>query len=728
MTGSGTSVTNVEHPLAKFGVILDHRDPDEHARDLTAAVCDWAGSGMDMVACLPVLLAALNWNGNPRALADAMPPRGEVFDITAFKNLMGQLNFASTVHEGHKISATTHLPAVVLRPGIPAIVVLAIEDGKTANAFDTQTGTIKEFPVSRLTGTVLTFEAMIATAEKPGVSWYRTLMRRFSRVWVFAFMLTGLSNLLALSVPLFVLFIYDRVIPTGSMLTLIGVTSGVGLALLTDIIVRKIRRRLINFAATRIGFMTGTEVFGRLLTLPTAMTEKASIGAQVSRIRDLERVKEFIAGPLGLAVLDIPFIIIFIVAIAIVAGWLAAVPLVAAIIYVLSGISFSRTVAREIEVSARLNTRRQEIIIEVVQRLRAIRAAGVTRAWVERFDAISTECARENAKNARITSLMSVFSQGLMLFAGLVTLGAGVHLVIAGDVTTGGLIASMILVWRAMAPMQGLFIFLTRIDQLKNSVIQTNRLLTLDPERSGGLPVKELKGLVEFANVTFRYPGAPDPAFSNVSFKAEPGQVTAIIGKNGSGKSSVLKLIAGLYQPLAGNIKIDDRDIRQIDPRELRQMIAYVSQSPHFFNGSIAENLRMSDSLASHDEIVAALEMAGVWDDIDALPDKLDTVISARQAEQFSNSLMMRLSLARAYLRKAPIVLLDEPITGLDFEAEFYFTAAIDHLQKTSTVFIVTHRPSHLRAADNVLILENGLVRYFGSAAEVRDKIPSHLI
>lgn len=717
-----------EHPLAKFGVVVEHQDPDELVTNLTAAIHEWQGGSNDIIACLPVLLVALGWNGRARALADTLPPQDQVFDITALQNLMGRLGYSSQVQTRRSLSPKTHLPALVLPPSADAFIVLSLNGSQTVSVYDLKTGTIQDRPLKAAGGTIVTFDTLEDIAPESSLNWYQQQIRRFGRLWAYVLMLTGLSNVLALSIPVFVLLAYDRVIPTGSMTTLFSIAAGVGLALVTDLVVRKVRRLLISHASARIGYLSGAAVFDRLLSLPTAMTEKASIGAQIARIRDLERVKEFISGPLGASILDVPFILVFVGAIAVIAGWLAVVPLFAALFYVACGIAFSRKVAREVETSAKLNSRRQEFVIELIRRLRAIKAAGSTRTWIDRYEDISELCAKENAKNARTTSLITIISQVMMLSAGLITLGTGVHLVIDGSVTTGGLIAAMILVWRAMAPMQGMFVFLTRVDQLKNSIVQTNRLLALTPERSGGLPLTAPQGHVSFANVTFRYPGEADPAFSNVSFEAKPGEVTAIVGKNGSGKSSVLKLVAGLYQPLAGSIKIDGRDIRQIAPRDLRQMIAFVSQSPHFFNGTIAENMRMSNSLASRDEIVEALEMAGAWEAVEALPEGLETFISARQTDQFSNSLMMRLSLARAYLRKAPIVLLDEPITGLDFEAEYYFTSAIDHLRESSTVFIITHRPSHLRAADNVLILEGGQVRYFGAAVEVRGKIPAHLI
>jgi ATP-binding cassette subfamily C protein/ATP-binding cassette subfamily C protein LapB len=286
----------------------------------------------------------------------------------------------------------------------------------------------------------------------------------------------------------------------------------------------------------------------------------------------------------------------------------------------------------------------------------------------------------------------------------------------------------MILVWRALSPMQVAFVMLTRVDQLRKSVTQINRLFDFPPEQAEGILLASAGGHIEFSQVMFKYPGETDPVVSNLSMVASRGDLVAIVGKNGAGKSSVLKLISGLYPPLVGRIRIDNCDIRQIQPRQLRQLISYVPQSPQFFHGSVYDNLLMSQPMATRDEIIAALDDAGAWEEIKKFPQQIDTFLDVRQNEFFPSSLVMRIALARVYLRQSPIVLFDEPITGLDFESEFLFTSALEQMRQTSTIFLVTHRPSHLRIANKILLLEGGVCRYFGPAAEVRDKISAQLI
>ncbi|MEM7468377.1 MAG: ATP-binding cassette domain-containing protein, partial [Pseudomonadota bacterium] len=279
---------------------------------------------------------------------------------------------------------------------------------------------------------------------------------------------------------------------------------------------------------------------------------------------------------------------------------------------------------------------------------------------------------------------------------------------------------------RIIAPLQTAFVAVSRIHQVRASSNQLSRFMTHEIERSNKDAVNrapKLTGDLVFDRVSFRY-GQDEPAIVGASFHASPGEVIAILGRNGSGKSTILKLILGLYQPQMGSVLLDGHNIRQFDPADIRRQIAYVPQNPQFFEGTIAHNLRLVKPQASQNQIDLALSRAGVLDAVNQLPLGLESVITQRQPQMISQSTLARLSLARAYLKDSPIVLLDEPINGLDFEAEYAFVEAISNLKGKATVFVVTHRPSHMHASDKVLLLDHGNIAYFGETEKVKDKIP----
>jgi len=199
--------------------------------------------------------------------------------------------------------------------------------------------------------------------------------------------------------------------------------------------------------------------------------------------------------------------------------------------------------------------------------------------------------------------------------------------------------------------------------------------------------------------------------------------VVAIVGADGSGKSTLLKLIAGLYSPQAGNVMIDDLDIRQIDPIELRKAIGYAPQVPQLFFGTVAQNLRLAHPTATDADLREALALAGVWQEVAQLPRGLDTRVGDSQSNRISTSLTQGISLARAYVKKSPLLLLDEPVTGLDFDGDRCFREFVEAMRGKATVMMVTHRPSHLSLADQIIVLDKGAVRAAGPAAEIRAKL-----
>ena len=228
--------------------------------------------------------------------------------------------------------------------------------------------------------------------------------------------------------------------------------------------------------------------------------------------------------------------------------------------------------------------------------------------------------------------------------------------------------------------------------------------------------------------MSLRYSNDTDPALVGVSFEVQPGEVVAITGRNGSGKSTVLKLLLGLYAAQAGSIRIDNTDIRQIDPIELRHAIAYVPQVCNLFFGSVAQNLRLASPTATDADIRWACEQADVWNEIMALPRGIETRVGDSSSDHLPASFVQKLSLTRAYLKRSPLMLFDEPVNGLDFEGDRTFMQAVETLRGQSTIMMVTHRPSHLKIADRILVFDAGYLRLAGPADEVRARIPPDLI
>lgn len=696
----------------------------------------------DLSNCVLPLLEALNWRGDPRHVAEAVPHFVDTVDITSFRNMMATLHFESrpvSVRLNHVDPRL--MPCLFLPEGRDALLLLGLE-ADHIRAYDGGQAAYVSVPRARWKGTAYFFRRLeeddfLPQAQKVG--WMSALGERFRSLFYQSLGLTLILNILALVTPLFVMAVYDKVIATGSMSTLAYLAVGVGIAITCDLVLREVRTRITSFIGARLDNIVGTAIFRKILFLPPAYTERASVGAQVARIKDFETIREFFTGPMALMIIELPFTVVFFLAIAFLAGPLVLVPIVMLLMFVVLSMVFTPLVRSSVGKAGRASSKRQELVVETLNTMRAVKYCGAEPTWLERYRNLSARSSLSAFVTGQLSSLVQTTSQFLMTASGVATIVFGVFRVLEGTMTVGALVATMILVWRVLAPLQMGFISITRLTQVKSSISQINNLMNIRAEREAHTlvtPLKRFQGYVSFNRVSLRYSPDADPALVGVSFEINPGEIVTVVGGNGSGKSTVLKLLAGIYVPQAGNIRIDNQDIRQMDVIELRHAVGYVPQTFQFFYGTIAQNLRLAYPTATDADLRWACEQAGVLEDVLALEQGsgkwkrsgFEVRLGDSAAGHMPTSLLQRLNLARGYLKRAPIMLFDEPGNGLDFASDQKFMATVEAMRGTTTVFIVTHRPSHLRIADKILWLEQGAVKAFGPAAEVRKQMPKDLL
>jgi ATP-binding cassette subfamily C protein/ATP-binding cassette subfamily C protein LapB len=353
--------------------------------------------------------------------------------------------------------------------------------------------------------------------------------------------------------------------------------------------------------------------------------------------------------------------------------------------------------------------------------MRTIKQMGAEEIWLDRYRDISAGSALSGMRNSLVSAVTQTFAHVIMVLSGILTLTFGIFQVFDGLMTMGALVASMALVWRMLAPTQTLFLALTKLNQIGISIKRLNQLFTLPSERNpyASSKLKEFKGHIAFNRVSFKYTQEQDPAVMGLEFQILPGEVVAFAGANSSGKSTIIKLLTGLYQPQVGRITIDGIDIRQMDSLELRKSIGYMPQYCELFHGTLRQNLMLSNGTASEQQVLEACEWANLTDDISQLPDQLDTWTGDQLLQQLPAGFQQRLSMARAFLSDARIMIFDEPGNTLDDAGDRAFIEAIDKMRGKATVLIVTHRPSHMRAADRVVLMNNGTVQTIGPAAQI---------
>lgn len=552
--------------------------------------------------------------------------------------------------------------------------------------------------------------------------WFWPVVWSYWPSWVMVVLAALLVNLLALALPLFIMNVFDRVIPNLAIPTLWALTAGIAIALLFDFSLKLLRTALLNRTGQRIEMRVSASIFEHLLSIRSAHL-RAPSGRLVNAVREFETVRDVFTSSGLVALTDFLFIGIFIAVLSVLVGPLVYV-LVAAVPIVLGfTLLVQLPLTRSIRRSMRETGDRQSILVESLVGLGAIRAnaaeGGRQRAW-ERATAAT---ARASSRAKFWASLATGFTGVAMQTVSVVIIAWGVVLVMRGEITIGALVAANILGSRALSPLANIVQTLARGQQALGALRTINELMRQPGERHGrrgaasGRAIS--RGALAFERVSFTYPDAAGAALATVSFQVDPGERVGIIGNVGAGKSTLGRLAAGFYDCDEGTVLVDDLDVRQYDTATLRHGVALVEQDAMLFQGTIRDNILMGEAHASARAFEEAAEISGVDAFARYLPLGYDSPVAERGAN-LSGGQKQAIALARALVRKPRILFLDEPTSAMDRTAEARFIAGLDRLStKRHTILVATHKTALVRALDRLVVLDRGRVVLDGARDEV---------
>ena len=705
------------------------RQDPPNKKDLPVLHPDEFGSLKDdcgLLACLRPLLDALNWSGTTRQIAEALPHHTDTFDTEDLQRSLAHLGFTTHRHRSHLNGCAARFAPFLFVPddGPPLVVKQVRNDGW--DIFDSGCGYERVLYEAPGSGTAFYPQRAIPASEED-TTWLSQIAPRFRGLVRQMVAISLITGLLGLATPLFIMAIYDNVIGSRAAQTLPYLAGGLAGAITLDGLLRLLRARLLAHIGGRIDSLLGAATFHQVLYLPLSSTQNAPVGTQLARLKQFETLRDFFTGPLASVVLDLPTILLFVIALWFIAAPVAWIPLVLLVLFALAAIWLAPLAQRAANAASRARARKQQFLIETLSNMATLRAAGVESHWSARFSDLAAESALASRHSQRVGAIAHATANSLMLGAGVATLAAGTLAVMAGNMTVGALVAAMAIVWRMLTPLQTGFIGLTKLQQLRQSLRQFNQLMRLKRERD---PVvakptgRAIEGGIRFNRVGYRPAAANDPALLGVSFQIAPGELVAITGPGGAGKSSVLDLVAALVLPQAGAVELDGVDLRQHDPGELRRQIGYLPQGSGFLHGTIAQNLRLANPLATRAELERAAEAAAVRSEIEALPDGFDTRLTDSLQQSLSAAFAQKLLLARTYVTQGRILLLDDPAQNLDMEGDRALCEQLRALRGQTTILFTTQRPSHMALADQVLVLDRGQIAAAGppeTVATVRE-------
>lgn len=677
------------------------------------------------VASMMMLLNALDWSGNIKNALYSLPVRSDIADIDLVDicDSMADLGYVNHEMQIDIDDIDTRLfPCLYVNENTEnkALVLLSKKDHEIS-AFDPKIKSIikivaKKYPVGRAYFfkkiDIQTLEDEIQAKKSAGLSWFWIIFSRFRPIINKVILASVFINIFALSMPLFITSIYDWVIDTGAVDTLLLVMIGIFVAFGAESALRIYRLRAMVWLGARLDDIISNAIFERLIFAKAYNTESASIAAQMSRLRTFESIRQFFTGPLFGVIVELPFTVILLGAIWVIAGPLFLIPISVAILFTLFLIIIYSISVVSIKESANSARIRHQHEVETFIKIDSLHSNGIAHNWWLRYkEKLSDSVTRKFHMNF-ISSIVENFTRAVVLMCGVAVMTFGVHLVWDGSITIGALVATMLLIWRIVGPMQTLTLALPRFVQLNDSIQQINQLMNIELEKPPlmtGKPIYAMQGNVKFSSIGLRYSRETEPLLFGLDLNVKQGETIAITGANGSGKSSLLKLINGLYQPQAGVVYIDGTNIKQLDPIELRSYISYMPQLPNFFEGTIKENITLLNPFITPEGLDNVLKNSDALDDIQKLKNGLDTIIGSDR-EQLDIDLMYKLNFARVLARNSTIILLDELPNYLlnDKLGKLYMRMITECKQQKKTVFFVSQRKEYLQCADKIIALTLG--------------------
>lgn len=561
-------------------------------------------------------------------------------------------------------------------------------------------------------------------------AWFWKVIWRFKSYYSQVLISSFLINALALVSSLYVMNVYDRVIPNKSYDTLWVLSIGVILAIFFEFIAKLIRAYLTDVAGKKADLIISSALFRRVMAL-RLIEKPASSGSYANNLRDFESVREFMTSAGILTLIDLPFLILFIGVIYLIGGKLAFVPMTIIPIVIIAGFAIQPFLSRYIKASMKEGAQRQGLAVEAVEGVETLKANNAA-AWAQkRWDGYTGATAYYSMKVKTISSLMTNFTVAMQQLNTVFLVLVGTYLVHAEDpaqrISMGAVIASVILSGRALAPIGQIAGLAIRFQQARSALQGLNAIVERPIERDAErtyLTLDQVDGQLSFNNITFQYAEDADLALGNLSLTIRPGEKIGILGRIGSGKSTLLKLGAGLYEPSSGAVSLDGVDMRQLDPNFIRDEVAFLNQSPRLFLGSLRDNLELArtDGYSTDQELLRALQRFNLLELIKQHPKGLDMPLG-EDGLGLSGGQKQIISLARLTLRHPRVVLLDEPTASLDEVTEQQALRGIAHWARDKTLVVVTHRRQVLSLVNRVIVIDQGKIIMDGPRDSVLAKL-----
>lgn len=681
------------------------------------------GQNKDLLRCLQFIARAHEREFNEAAVLAGLPLDNGDLTPSVFERAARRLKLASQVVRRELTDLNPSLlPAVILLKGNQACVLQNIDlESEVAEVVypdlnDSVTRvSLAELSV-RASGDIIycrpefDFDRRADDSVRTrGRHWFWSVIKENRRLYRDVLIAALLINVFALAMPLFVMNVYDRVVPNQATETLWVLAIGAFIAITADMVLRLMRTWYVDLAANRIDVKVSAGIMHHVLGMQMTDTPQAT-GSFVSGIQGFETVRQFFSSAAVNALVDLPFVLFFIAVIAIINPYLAIPIIVGAVLLFIYALMTQHKMKALAQDSMRASAMRNASLVESVSALPLVKSfnaqSKIQATWERSTIFISRTGARMRVLSASLSTTGSWVQQSVAISMIVI----GVYLVIEGELTVGGIIAAYLLSSRAMAPIGQAAGLLGQYHTAATVMTSLNDLMEKETEGddlASKISKPIMRGDVEFKNVTFGYNKESPDALNGISLEIKAGERVAILGRNGSGKSSLTRLMLGLYHPQKGQVKVDGVDLKQLNLTELRRNIGYLPQEADLLFGTIQDNITLPSERLSAERLVEVSNQIGLSAVINNYPDGFNHLVEER-GRNLSGGQRQLVALARALINEPPIVILDEPTGALDHSSEDILKKTLAHSLETQTLILVTHKTSMLDLVDRIIVIDNG--------------------
>lgn len=721
------------------------RSPQTNEEQATDNNWNVSPSSVDFEAPLLNCLSLLaNLHQNPvskQSLKQGLPNADKEFTPDTFIRAADRAGFSSKLVARRKIKDISPLvlPCVLLLDNKNACILLRF-DKKKKNAeimLAEGDGATKKVKLETLEKHYIGY-AILAKPEakldkraqyielKKRKDWFWGTLLKFWRLYIHVMIASLVINCFAVASPLFVMNVYDRVVPNNAVETLWVLAIGIGIVYLFEFTLKNLRSYFVDIAGRNADIIMGSRLLEHVMGMKLDQLPP-SIGSTANNLKDFEGLRDFFSSGTVTLLVDLPFMVLFLFVIWLVAGPVVYIPMAMIPVVLLVSWLIQIPLVRVVERIHAESNQKYALLFETLSGLETIKtntAEGRIQGFWER---IITKTASSSAESRTWSALASSFTSLSLQFTNVMVIVYGVYLISDGDMTMGALIAATMLSGRALAPLANVAGLLTRYQTTKMGLKSLDELMKKPAERDfdkSFISLKNIRGAIEFKKVSFSYPGSDQKALHDVSLMVRPGERVGILGRIGSGKSTLGRLLTGLYDPTEGNILLDGTSLGQIDPADVRQNIGYVSQDNYLFYGSVRDNIAFGGGNLNEEAIRRAAKISGAMDFIRHSSFGLDLPVGER-GMSLSGGQRQAVAIARSIVNDPPILLMDEPTSDMDLASENRFIQRMEQFMPKKTLILITHRHSVLKLVNRIVILEAGQIIADGPKDEIIEKLKS---